>query len=202
MRAGRYIVLEGIDGAGTTTLQQALAAALTAQGIDVHCAAQPSGEGAGAMARQYLKHSLTQEYQRAALALCFATDRLALRQRFEAHLSAGTWVLCDRSVLSSLVYQGSELDQDWVASINRFALPADLTFLLDLSAEQSWARIAARGGERERFEVPETLRVLRTRYLDAVRRFPAPVHVLDATMTPDGVLQAALATLAEQGWLD
>ena len=202
MNPGRYIVLEGIDGAGTTTLQSGLAAALGELGVEVVCAAQPSAEGAGAMARKFLKQSLSKEFERAALALFFAADRLELRQRFESYLAAGSWVLCDRSVLSSLVYQGSELDEEWVASINRFALPADLTFLLDLPAELSWSRIAARGGERERFEVPATLGMLRQRYLDAASSFNAPVRLLDATMSPDDVLAAALHALTEKGWLN
>jgi dTMP kinase len=199
---GKYLVLEGIDGAGTTTLQEGLVKALRASGLTVHVAAQPSDAGAGAMARQLLKNPLDEEHERAALALCFATDRLALRQRFERELAAGHWVVCDRSVLSSLVYQGSELDEAWVASINRYALAADQTFLLDVTADVAWSRIGHRGQVRERFEVPERLRVLRQRYLDAVRTFASPVRRIDASQSPDAVLQHALRALRDHGWLD
>ncbi len=199
---GRYLVLEGIDGAGTSTLLSGLKAALESMGITVYCAAQPSDHGAGILARGYLKQPLHEEFERAALALCFATDRLELRRDFEAALARGEWVVCDRSVLSSLVYQGSELDEDWVASINRFALPADLTFLLDLPAQKAWERIAARGGERERFEVLETLGVLRQRYLDTARTFASPVRLVDATQSPSDVLEVVLRALRERGWYD
>ena len=199
---GRYLVLEGIDGAGTSTLLDGLKATLESMGRNVYCAAQPSDHGAGVLARGYLKQPLHEEFERAALALCFATDRLELRRDFEAAMARGEWVICDRSVLSSLVYQGSELDEDWVASINRFALPADLTFLLDLPAEIAWERISARGGERERFEVLDTLGILRQRYLDAARTFASPVRLVDATQSPSDVLEAVLRALRERGWLD
>jgi dTMP kinase len=199
---GRYIVLEGIDGAGTSTLLNSLAGTLEAAGLTVRCAAQPSNAGAGAMARQFLKQPLHEEFERAALALFFAADRLELRREFEAAMAQGEWVLCDRSVLSSLVYQGSELDEEWVAAINRFALPADLTFLLDLPSETSWERISARGGDRERFEVLDTLTVLRQRYLDAARGFASPVRLIDATQDPDGVLSSVLRALRERGWIE
>ena len=199
---GRYLVLEGIDGAGTSTLLDGLKATLESMGRSVYCAAQPSDHGAGVLARGYLKQPLHEEFERAALALCFATDRLELRRDFEAAMARGEWVICDRSVLSSLVYQGSELDEDWVASINRFALPADLTFLLDLPAEIAWERISARGGERERFEVLDTLGILRQRYLDAARTFASPVRLVDATQSPSDVLEAVLRALRERGWLD
>jgi dTMP kinase len=199
---GRYLVLEGIDGAGTSTLLEGLKATLESMGKTVYCAAQPSDHGAGILARGYLKQPLHEEFERAALALCFATDRLELRRDFEAAMARGEWVVCDRSVLSSLVYQGSELDEDWVASINRFALAADLTFLLDLPAQEAWGRISARGGERERFEVLDTLGVLRQRYLDAARTFASPVRLIDATQTPSEVLEAVLRALRERGWLD
>ena len=198
---GKYLVLEGIDGSGTSTLLSGLQAALESAGIRVHFAAQPSDHGAGVLARSYLRQPLHEEFERAALALFFAADRLELRREFIQALARGEWVICDRSVLSSLVYQGSELDEEWVALINRYALPADLTFLLDLPAEVSWERIATRGAERERFEVLETLGVLRKRYLEAARSFPTPVRLIDATQGPEAVLEACRRTLRERGWL-
>jgi dTMP kinase len=198
---GRYLVLEGIDGAGTTTLLSGLASALKSQDISVFLAAQPSSDGGGKMARKLLKQPLEAEHERAALALFFAADRLELRRRFEKLIAEGVWVLCDRSVLSSLVYQGSELDEDWVAVINRFALPADLTFLLDLPAETAWKRIDSRGEERERFEVPERLASLRQRYLDAAASFSSPVRLIQASQSPDAVLETALHDLRERNWI-
>jgi dTMP kinase len=198
---GRYLVLEGIDGAGTTTLLSGLSAALKARDIPVFLAAQPSSDGGGKMARKLLKQPLEAEHERAALALFFAADRLELRNRFEPLIADGVWVLCDRSVLSSLVYQGSELDEEWVAQINRFALPADLTFLLDLPASEAWARITSRSDERERFESPDRLASLRRRYLDTAASFSSPVRLIQASQSPEAVLETALHDLRERNWI-
>jgi dTMP kinase len=197
----RYIALEGIDGAGTTTLQAGLEEALKERSVPTLMLAQPSHAGAGALARELLRQPLDQEYERAALALLFAADRLVLRRAIEAALASGRWVIGDRSVLSSLVYQGSELDPEWVALINRHARPPDLTILLDLPASMASDRISARGEARDRFEAEDRLVVLRSRYLELARQRRGALVTLDASRSAKEVLAEALAALREHHWL-
>ena len=84
---GKYLVLEGIDGSGTSTLLSGLQAALESAGIRVHFAAQPSDHGAGVLARSYLRQPLHEEFERAALDLGTAGDISGpVRTRYGYHL--------------------------------------------------------------------------------------------------------------------
>src|SRR5437667_268896 len=111
--AGRFIVLEGIDGAGTTTQADAIAAALRKKGRQVFVTREPSDLAIGKQIRAALVGKAA--FPSDALALLFAADRLDhLEREVQPALRAGTDVICDRYVLSSMAYQGSMLPADWV----------------------------------------------------------------------------------------
>ena len=192
MPRGRVIVLEGIDGAGTSTLARGLTRWLETSGHPVLRTHQPSPLPTGRHIRELLRQSAGDDRRRAALALSFAADRLLLWEDIQSATEAGKWVICDRSKLSSLVYQGSELPEAWVRRINDYAPDADLTLLLDLPADVAMARIEARGEVRDRFEALGILEDLSERYRRlAATDFGSPVVTVNAEAPPEAVLAAA-----------
>lgn len=191
------IVLEGTDGAGTTTQGDDLAAWLQAQGLEVVRTAQPSPLPAGQLIRQILRGDL-QEADAVVVALLFAADRVDLAHRLiEPALQRGAWVVCDRHVASSLAFQVVDgqggIEPAWVSAINSRAMAADLTLWLDLPVETALQRIELRGKPLERFEVSETLLQVRQRY-QVVFAAPPPqlgqVAIIDAAAARDAVARA------------
>src|SRR4029078_3251661 len=119
-----FIVLEGIDGSGTTTQLGRLGDHLTSRGRRAHTTREPSAGPVGRLLREILLggHRLPDgaPADRRAMALLFAADgRDHLRREIEPALAAGTDVVCDRYLLSSLAYQGEEAERDWVAQLAR-----------------------------------------------------------------------------------
>jgi dTMP kinase len=146
--AGRFVVFEGLDGSGTTTQLAALRDWLAGRGIDVALTHEPSGRPIGRALRQAIDGEVV--FDPVTLALAFAADRAdhltAEGEGIIALLDAGTWVLSDRYVLSSLAYQsGQGVPLEWLAEINRFARPPDLTIFIDTPPEECLRRIQARG---------------------------------------------------------
>jgi dTMP kinase len=166
-----FIVLEGIDGSGTTTQSRLLAEHLRSHGLPVLETREPSGARMGQLARELL--SSPEPVGGEELALLFAADRLDhLRREVEPALRAGMFVVCDRYLLSSMAYQSIECELAWVDSINRHAPWPDLTFLLELPVEVALARVASRRAQTneavERFDAQEVQRRLASSYNTAV----------------------------------
>jgi dTMP kinase len=160
MTRGRFIVFEGLDGAGTSTQIELLAGHLRGQGIDADVTREPTDGAVGRLIRQVLRKEV--ELPPAALALLFAADRidhLEGSDGIRAALDAGQWILSDRYILSSVAYQAADgLDPAWVVEINRQAIAPDLTIFIEATPETCMHRIEARGGKLERFETLERLR--------------------------------------------
>jgi dTMP kinase len=131
----KLIVLEGIDGAGTTTQALRLEAALRADGRDVHRTREPSDGPIGRLLREMLagKHA---PVDATTLSLLFAADRADhLGREVEPALARGTVVISDRWYHSSLAYQGAGEERAWIRTLNARARHPDLTLLLDIDAE-------------------------------------------------------------------
>src|ERR1700730_8340314 len=149
MNPGRLITIEGIDGAGKTTLARSLETALTQRGIEVHLLREPGGVPASERLRDLVKNPSLRIGTRAE-ALIYAAARAQLVEEGVAPLlQRGAWVLLDRFVDSSLAYQGAGrgLGIDAVRAINDFAtggLEPDRTLLLTVSAELGRARTVDR----------------------------------------------------------
>jgi len=175
-RAGRFIVLEGLDGAGTTTQTRLLAEALRQQGRRVHVTAEPSGGPAGALIRQILTRRVSGPdgvgFDPAGLALLFAADRLDhVSAEIAPRLSAGEDVVSDRFTLSSLAYQGLTTgDMSWVEGVNGRARSPDLTIFLRVPAAIAFRRRRAASTEREIFEVASFQRRVARSYDRAIER--------------------------------
>ena len=151
---GRFIVIEGADGTGTTTQTQALASVLRARGRSVHTTAEPSQGPIGQLIRTMLRDVARPRVERAAeLALLFAADRLHhVACEVEPALARGHDVISDRYALSSWVYQALDLPLVWVQALNTNARAPDVTILIDVPVREAAARMRARGGPREMFD--------------------------------------------------
>lgn len=204
MTPGRFITFEGIEGAGKSSLQRAVAEALGAQGRVVCATREPGGTPLAEEIRQLaLARRSGGMPPTTELLLMFAARAAHVSQRLEPALARGEWVLCDRFTDASRAYQGGGrgLDEgviDALAGIAHPRLQPDLTFLLDLSPEDGLARARSRQEEGDRFE-DEALAFfarVRARYLQLAQREPQRFRVLDATRTPAELLATALKELA------
>jgi dTMP kinase len=204
MTRGRFITFEGIEGAGKSSLQRAVAAALSAQGRIVCATREPGGTPLAEEIRQ-LALARRGEGMPAVteLLLMFAARAAHVVQRLEPALTRGEWVLCDRFTDASRAYQGGgrgldDASIDALAGIAHPLLQPDLTFLLDLSPETGLSRARNRQEDGDRFE-DEALAFfarVRARYLQLAQREPQRFRVLDATRSPADLLAAALKELA------
>ncbi len=169
-RRGRFLVLEGLDGAGTTTQASRLCSWLAARGRKAHLTAEPSKGPVGTGIRQILSGRLLgtggAPFDPRALALLFAADRLDhWESEIRPNLEAGVDVVSDRYVLSSLAYQGVTTgDAPWVTAINGRAPAPDLTLFLRVRPAVALRRRYAATAEREIFEVPEFQRRVHRAY--------------------------------------
>ncbi len=200
--AGRFIVLEGIDGSGTTTQGHALVAALERAGVAARFTHEPSAGPLGRLLRQFLKGDEQDPSPNwDGLALLFAADRLDhLSREVLPALAAGIAVVCDRYDLSSVAYQSAtapagESVAPWIRAINQRARRPDLTIVLNVDAAVAERRRLQRGEPAELFEHRELQRRLAELYASAEQLVPgdriihlnADAEVSDVT---DSVLQA------------
>ncbi len=184
-----FIVLEGIDGAGTTTQAAMLSDWFQDKSIPSRLTFEPSEGGIGKLIREYLAgraEAPDEGLHYHSLALLFAADRLDhLARVVEPGLSAGECVISDRYLLSSLVYQSLHCDLDWVGAINSEARPADLTILIDLPVEEAMQRLAKRDQAKgpEIYEVKSLQEKIRRGYLKmAGERFSdGEIALIDGT---------------------
>ena len=123
MERGKFIVFEGIDGAGKTTQVKLLAERLKALGKKVYITAEPTALPSGKALREVLGGKVKKSDTE--IAVMFTLDRIAhnvdARSGIEKMLSEGAYVLCDRYYYSSLAYQGSTIDYAWVRGPTNYA---------------------------------------------------------------------------------
>jgi dTMP kinase len=179
MARGRFYVIEGADGVGSTTQARRLVEALTLAGRQVHATAEPSKGPIGVLIRQMLGGDRPRTQIHRELALLFAADRLDhIAREVEPALAAGVDVVSDRYVLSSLVYQSLDLPFDWVRDVNRYAPPPDVTILISLAVDEAWARLEARlqtGATREVFDHKTTQVRIHSEYERQARKAGAVI---------------------------
>ncbi len=204
MPRGRLITIEGLDGAGKTTLAIGLEAALRERGVDVALLREPGGVAAAERIRELVKDPTLRIGARAEALLYAAARAQLIEEAVEPRLAAGTWVLLDRFVDSSLAYQGAgrQLGVDEVRSVNKFAtrgLTADVTLLLAVEPRLGLARTGTRGDEPDRLEreSQEFFERISTAYAELARAEPDRVAEIDATQPAPAVLSSALGRLQE-----
>lgn len=211
MEAGRkrFISLEGMEGCGKSTQIQRLEEWFSEAGEDVLVVREPGGTPIGEEIRNLLKHHDSgEEMADATELLLFTASRAELtRKRILPHLETGGWVLCDRFLDSTRIYQGvaRDLDPEVVRQINAFAVAGTLpglTLLLDLPLETSMERIRARrrpDDPRDRMEeLPMVFyeKVCRG-YRDLLTEDPDRVRRIDAGLNPDAVFSQIQTTISD-----
>ena len=203
-RRGRFVVLEGLDGAGTTTQSRLLGERLRAAGRRVHVTAEPSGGPVGVLVRQVLTGRVAGPgggLDAAALALLFAADRLDhVTAEVEPRLARGVDVVSDRFTLSSLAYQGVTTgDMDWVEALNARAAVPDLVVFLKVRAAQALRRRRAASDAPELYEVDDFQRRVARSYARALARVEKAgqrVVVLDGESPIPDVSEAVFRAVA------
>lgn len=201
---GRFITVEGIEGAGKSTNLGFVANELRRTGRDVLETREPGGTGLGERIRDLLLSPDSRVAPLTELLLMFAARAAHLDEVIRPALDGGQWVVCDRFTDASHAYQGGGrgLPADAIDTLARIVqgdLRPDLTLLLDVPLAISTERQAARG-KRDRFEQEsgEFFRRVRQAYLDLAIREPTRIRVIDAAR-PLGAVQEdirrALATL-------
>jgi dTMP kinase len=199
---GRLITIEGVDGAGKTTLATRLQAALAQSGVHVRLMREPGGVETSEAVRGLVKDpGLTVGARTEALLYAAARAQL-VEEALEPTLARGEWVLLDRFVDSSLAYQGAgrQLGIDAVRELNLFAtggLAPDRTLLLTLDPASAQARADARGEAPDRLEQggAEFFSRIADAYRSLAAAEPNRIRVLDATLPPEQVVADALAAL-------
>lgn len=202
---GRLITIEGVDGAGKTTLTAALVDALRARGVGrVEALREPGGVALAERIRALVVDPALRCGARAEALLYAAARAQLVQERLGPLLEAGAWVVLDRFVDSSLAYQGAGrgLGMEEVAALNAFAtagLEPDRTLLLRIEAAQGRARQAGRGGEPDRLEREDAafFAAVAAGYDALAAAHPRRVRVVDAGGTQDVVLATALEALED-----
>jgi len=199
---GRLITIEGIDGAGKTTLAAALRDCLEQRGLDVRLLREPGGVEASERVRELVKDPSMRIGARAEALLYAAARAQLVEEALLPLLEGGSWVLLDRFVDSSLAYQGAgrNLGVEQVRAINRFAtggLDPDRTLLLQLDPALARARSRDRlqGPDRLENEAEDFFSRTDRAYRELASADPARIRVIDAGARPESVLEAALAAL-------
>ncbi|MDG3443809.1 dTMP kinase [Nitrospirillum amazonense] len=205
MATGRFITLEGGEGAGKSTQIRLLAQALANRGLEVVTTREPGGGSDGAAAIRGLLVAGDTPWQRLTEALLHNAAR---HENVEAlvrpALARGAWVLCDRYVDSTVAYQGYAMgvDRRVLADLHRLStggLMPDLTLVLDLPVEAGLARAGSRPGAEDRYERMGRAfhERLRQGFLDIAAHDPGRCAVIDAT-GDIAAIQARLLAVVEQ----
>lgn len=207
MSKGMFISLEGPDGAGKTSVLEALIPILEAKGQAFVTTREPGGVAVAEKIRDVVldpKH--TEIDEKTELLLYIASRRQHLVERILPALDRGEMVLVDRFIDSSVAYQGfgrglKVVDIDWLNDFATDGLKPDLTLYFDIEAEEGLARIAKskeRGADRLDRESVEWHRRVREGYLSILKKEPNRVRKIDASQPLEKVVADTLAVLAER----
>jgi len=204
MTRGRLITIEGIDGAGKSTLAAALVDALTARGVAVTLLREPGGVRTAERIRALVKDPAATIGARAEALLYAAARAQLVEEALEPLLAEGGVVVLDRFVDSSLAYQGAGrgLGVEAVRAINAFAtggLAADRTLLLAVDPGTGRARSDERGAARDRLESQPDAFFARIAdaYAQLAAAEPERFRIIDAGQEPAAVLRDALAAVED-----
>ena len=203
MIQARFITLEGIEGAGKTTVADRLTQSLRARGITVHATREPGGTKLAERIRGVVLDRGEEHISAMAeMLLMFGARQVHVDNLIRPALSRGEWVLCDRFTDATHAYQGGGrgVDRtliDRVAQAVHGDLMPDCTLLLDVPVRVGLERMQARRGAVDRFEVESAqfFDRVRTRYLELARAAPGRIRIVDATKPLEQVCEAAIATL-------
>jgi dTMP kinase len=186
---GRFITLEGIEGAGKSTVAQLASDWLSARGVTVRVTREPGGTPLAERVRKIVLERGTETVPGAAeTLLMFAARSIHIENLIRPALARGEWVICDRFTDATRAYQGygRGMDMSWIDGLAA-AVQGDLqphcTLLLDLPVATGMARAQSRSGvAADRFEAErdEFFERVRAGYLALARQAPQRIRVIDA----------------------
>ena len=198
----KFIAIEGIDGAGTTTQAIRLRDALIERGEKCALTCEPTRGPVGSVIRLALSGRLRlspndTQREESVLGLLFAADRLdhLLNEVYPA-LEAGSHVVTDRYYLSSFAYQSARCDLAWLRQLNSQCPRPTVTFLLDVDPEVCLRRIRKDRHGRDRYEKLEQLQTIRSNYLriaEILRSEGEQIVRIDAAKPAEAVSDEILA---------
>ena len=193
-------MIEGLDGAGTTTQAQRLVRHLRGRGKTAHATREPSDGPVGLLIREMLRggHAIPgAQLSQNTFGLLFAADRMDhLQREVEPQIAAGAIVVSDRWYHSSLAYQGTGADRDWIAQLNARARKPDLTVFLKVRPEVAAARRVAAGRVAELFEDLKMQEDVDAGYKATLSELAAQgeaIEILDGEASPDDVFERIVA---------
>lgn len=187
-----YIVIEGIDGAGKTTVAQLVVSELKRRNIDSELVYEPYTEEI----RTLLNRS--PDINPIVEAMLFAADRMYLHSEvLSKMLQDGKVVIGDRSFIASIVYQVVRgAPEEFVISINSFAIKPSLIILLDITPETAIERLERKKSKQLlHLEKPSFLLNVRQRYFDVLKSMGIPHHVINAERNINAVLEDVLSVI-------
>lgn len=202
---GRFLTLEGGEGAGKSTQARRLAEALEARGVPVVLTREPGGtEGAEAI-RELLMQGAVNRWSAHAEALLFAAARADhVEKLIRPSIESGSWVVSDRYIDSTRAYQGAQdIDDAAILALHGFGskgLLPDRTFILDLPVGAGAERALARdGGAHDRFgkRGPDFHAAVGAQFRRIAAAEPERVRLIDATRDKDDVTASLLDALAD-----
>jgi dTMP kinase len=201
---GRLITIEGLDGAGKSTLARALAEEIEARGRAVELLREPGGVEVSERIRELVQDPARRVSARTEALLYAAARAQLVDERLAPALAEGAVVVLDRFIDSSLAYQGAgrALGVEQVRAINEFAtagLAPDRTLLLRISPAGGRARQRERALTRDRLEGEDEgfFEEIAGAYDELARAEPERVRVIDATRSPVEVLHASVAAVED-----
>ena len=199
---GKFITLEGIDGAGKSSHVEWLVRLLEERGIGVRATREPGGTALGERLRELLLDRGQRLAPETETLLMFAARREHVETVIEPALAAGAWVLCDRFTDATYAYQAGGSGVAWakIATLEQWVHPGlepDLTLLFDVDPEIGRQR-ARQGKTADRFEREEHAYFQRVReaYLRRARAAPGRARVIDAGGSVSAVRQALAEILS------
>jgi dTMP kinase len=202
---GRFISLEGIEGAGKTTLAQSLESALTARGVQVVLTREPGGTPLAERLRGVVLERGSENINpQAETLIMFAARAIHVDNLIRPALNRGQWVVCDRFTDATRAYQGAGRGLhagliETLADVVHGDLWPDRTLILDLPVEQGLSRARQRQGAGDRFEDEDVKFFSRVRacYRELAVKEPQRVRLIDATQPTEQVTKQALQALDE-----
>jgi len=205
MSKGVFITLEGGEGAGKSTLAKTLITLLQTKGIPVILTREPGGTKEAEAIRSLVVSGDKDRFDSITEALLFnAARRHHLKHSILPALKNGTWVICDRFVDSTFVYQGyvQGVDLDFLKKLHHDVCDnifPDLTFLLDVPVDIGLYRATRRqnNSDETRFEQKghEFHETVRSAFLALAQQHPTRYRVLDSTLSEADLANAAIAYL-------
>lgn len=197
MKKGKFIVFDGIDGAGKTTQLDMLARRMMDDGESVFITAEPTGRDTGRLLRKAL--SGKEKRSECEMAAMFVLDRIAHNAEIAEKLNDGVCVLCDRYYHSTLAYQGKTTDYAWVRSMNldcpEIRRP-DACIYLDLTPEQSLKRITRGRRSVDIYENTEKLTEVRASFysvIEDLRQTGEKIFIVDASRSREEIAEEIYA---------